>query len=84
MECYCYLRDVQELLAEGKTPCERRFGEPFIKGPIKPFGAMVEYHPSSQKDQSRRHQFGQKVLLGIFLGFEPIVGINLERRYLDS
>ena len=29
MECYCYLRIVQDILAEGKTPYERRFGEPF-------------------------------------------------------
>ena len=28
-ECYCYLRNVQDLLADGKTPYERRFGEPF-------------------------------------------------------
>ena len=27
MECYCYPRNVQDLLADGKTPCERRFGE---------------------------------------------------------
>ena len=25
MECYCYLRNVQDLLADGKTPYERRF-----------------------------------------------------------
>ena len=24
MECYCYLRNVQDLVAGGKTPCERR------------------------------------------------------------
>ena len=40
-----------------KTPYERRFGGP-CEGPITPFGAMVEYHPSSPKDQSRLHQFG--------------------------
>ena len=40
MECYCYLRNVQDLLAGGKTPYERRFGEPF-RGPIIHFGAMV-------------------------------------------
>ena len=28
MECYCYLRNVQDLLADGKTPYARRFGEP--------------------------------------------------------
>ena len=73
MECYCYLRNVQGFLADGKTPHGRRFGEPF-KGPIKPFGGMVEYHPTSPKDQSRVHQFGKKVLPAIFLGFELIAG----------
>ena len=27
MECYTYLRNVQDLLSDGKTPYERRFGE---------------------------------------------------------
>ena len=26
MECYTYLRNVTDLLSEGKTPCERRLG----------------------------------------------------------
>ena len=29
---------------------------------------MVEYHPITAKDQSRIHQFGKKVLPGLFLG----------------
>ena len=37
--------------------------------PVILFGAMVEYHPISAKDQSRLHQFGAKVLPGIFLGY---------------
>ena len=69
MECYCYLRNVQDLLADGKTPYERRFEEPF-KGPIIPFGAMVEDHPSSPNDQARIHLFGKKELQGIILGYE--------------
>ena len=43
-----------------KTPYERRFGEP-LKGPIIPFGAMVENHLTSTQEQSRL-QFGKKVL----------------------
>ena len=27
MECYTYLRNMQDLLSDGKTPDERRFGE---------------------------------------------------------
>ena len=47
---------------------ERRFGQPF-KGPIVPFASLVEYHPTTAKDQSRIHQFGKKVLPGLFLGY---------------
>ena len=61
MECYTYLRNVTDLLSDGKTPYERRFGKPF-KGPIIPFVSLVEYHHNSAKDQSRIHQFGKKVL----------------------
>ena len=43
MECYCYLRNVTDLLSDGKTPNERRFVIPF-KRPLIPFGSMVEYH----------------------------------------
>ena len=38
------------------------------------FGAMVEYHPISAKDQSRLHQFGARVLPGIFLGYALYAG----------
>ena len=68
MECYTYLRNVTDLLSDGKTPCERRFGQPF-KGPIIPFGSLVEYHPTTAKDWTRIHQFGKKVLPGLFLGY---------------
>ena len=73
MECYTYLRNVQDLLSDGKTPYERRFGKPF-KGPIIPFGSLVEYYPISAKDQSRIHQFGKKVLPGLFLGYALYAG----------
>ena len=42
MECHTYLRNVTDLLSDGKTPYERRFGQPF-KGPIIPFRSLVEY-----------------------------------------
>ena len=44
------------------------FGKPF-KGPIIPFGSLVEYYPISAKDQSRIHQVGKKVPPGLFLGY---------------
>ena len=77
MECYTLLRKMQDLLSDGKTPYERRFGEP-CKGPIIPFDSLVEYYPISAKDQSRIHQFGKKVLPGLFLGYALHAGGNLE------
>ena len=49
--CYCYLRNIEDLLSDGKTLCERRF-----------------------EDQSRIHQFGKKVLPGLFLGYALYAG----------
>ena len=40
LECYTNLRNIQDLLSDGKTPCERRFGMLF-NGPVIPFGPMV-------------------------------------------
>ena len=58
MKCYTYLQNVTDLLSDGKTPYERRFGQPF-KGPIIPFGSFVKYHPITAKDQSQIDQFGK-------------------------
>ena len=74
MECYTYLRNLQ---VWWETPYERRFGEP-LKGPIIPLGWLVEYYPISAKDQSRIHQFGQKVFPGLFLGYALYAWENLE------
>ena len=71
MGCYCF--KILDLSSDGKTLYERRFGEPF-KGPVVPCGSMVEYEPISTKDQSRIHQFGRKVLPGIFLGYALYAG----------
>ena len=81
MERYTCLRNIQDLLSDGKTPYERRFGEPF-KGPIIPFGSLVEYCPISANDQSRIHQFGKKVLPGLFLGYALYAGRIWKREVL--
>ena len=47
--------------------------QPF-KGPIIPCGSMVEYHPITAKDKSRIHQFGKKVLPGLFLVYALYAG----------
>ena len=67
MECRCYLRNVQDLLADWQTLCESRFGKPF-RGPVIPF--------VQSRDQSWLHQFGKKVLLGIYIGYAFIAGRN--------
>ena len=63
----------RDLLSDGKTPYERRFGQP-LKGPIIPIGSLVEYHLITAKDQSRIHQFGKNVLPGLFLGYALYAG----------
>ena len=82
MECYCYLRYVQDLLPDGKTPYERRFGMPYNE-PVTPFGAMVEYHPISAKDMSRLHQFWPKSLANYIPRLCIVCGRKLERRHVD-
>ena len=37
-------------------------------------GSLVEYHPITAKDQSKIHQCGKKVLLGLFLGYALYAG----------
>ena len=71
-KCCCHLRNVQDLLAEGKTP-----------GPTTPFGAMVEYNPISVRDQSRLHQFGKKSITRNLSRVWTDRGWILERRHSD-
>ena len=67
MECYCFLRNVQDLPRGGQTPHERRFNSAF-EGPIILERAELKFFPISAKDQGRVHQFGRRVLPGIFIG----------------
>ena len=57
MECYTYLRNIQDLLCDGKTPYESRSA------------TAICDHPISAKDISRLHQCGPKVLPGKVLGY---------------
>ena len=61
----------QDLLSDGKTPYERRFGQPF-KGPIIPLGSLVEYYPISAKDESMGIHHG--LFHGLFLGYTLYAG----------
>ena len=77
IECYTNLRNVTDLLSVRKTPYERRFGQPF-KGPIIPFGSMVEHHPITAKDQSRNPSIWKESLTWIVPWIRSVRGWNLE------
>ena len=78
MDCYCFLRCIHDKLQGDQTAFEKRFEQPF-KGPIIPFGAQIEYKPSQQIDIQRLHQFGKKMLAGIFLGYVQHAGGRMDR-----
>ena len=64
MECCCYLRNVQDLLADRKTPCERRFGEPY-EGPANPFwdgwNSIRFLHETSQGSTNLASMFSRNI-----------------------
>ena len=45
-----------------------------LSGSIMPFGAMVEYHPISSKDQARLHQFAETSFLRHLYGLRSMFG----------
>ena len=79
VECYCYLRNIQDLLSDGKTPYERRFGMSFNR-PVIPFGARSNITLFLRKtcrdcisSARKSHQEYSSVMF--------IRGRNLERRH---
>jgi len=73
MVCFCFLRNVVDILLSGHTAYFGRFGVDYT-GPTIPFGAEIEYQPSSQKDIKRLHSMAHKTLPGIFLGYVQHAG----------
>ena len=73
MTCYTYLRNVTDLLSDGKTPYEKRFGQLYNRR-IIPFGPFVEYHFIIAKEKTIIHKIGKKVLPGLFLGYALYAG----------
>ena len=65
MKCYCYLRNVQDLQADGQTPYERLFNSPFDV-PSMPFRGDVKFLSKSAK-RVECISSAQKVLLQIFM-----------------
>ena len=69
MECHCYLRNVQDPLADVQRPCERRFHSPF-EGPNIRFGAEVKCLSNIVKRPRSRASVGhQSPFLEYFIGY---------------
>mgnify|MGYP001402740188 CR=1 FL=1 len=66
--CYCFLRNVVDLLLDGETAWKKRFGTDY-NGPSWLFGCEVLYKPNNPDDEKRIHKYGNKTLAGIFVGY---------------
>ena len=77
LECYTYLRNVTDLSSDGKTPYERRFGQPF-KGPIIPFGSKVEYYPITAKGPFNNPSIWKESLTWVVPRIRFVRGVTLE------
>ena len=63
MEMFTPIFETSQIcLSDGRRPVKDVLGN-HLKGPIIPFGSLVEYYPITAKDQSRIHQFGRTVYL---------------------
>ena len=77
MECKIYLRSIQDLLSDGKTPYERRFVKPF-EGPIIPFGSLVEYYLYNCEGPVKNPSIWKESLTWIVLWIHLVRRGNLE------
>ena len=77
MECYTYLRNVTDLLSDGKTPNERRFGQP-SQGPTIQFGSLVEYYPKNCERSVPNPSIWKESFTWIVLRIRSVRGRNLE------
>ena len=68
MHCFCMLFNILDQQVDGLTPYESRFGKR-CSGKTIPFGAEVQYKPTSKSDLERLSAFGGKTLPGLFLGY---------------
>ena len=55
-----------------------------FRGQIIPFVAKVQYFQISAEDESRLHQFGTKVLSGIFFGYASVAVRIWKGDFLDA
>ena len=77
MDCYTCLRNVTGLLSDGKTPYDRRCGQPF-KGPIIPFVSLVEYDPLYCEGPVKNPSIWKESLTWIIPRICIVRGVNLE------
>ena len=78
MQCFCFLRNIVDLLVGQQTAYKKRFGKD-CEAPVIPFGAEIEYYPISPKDKDRVHQLGDKCYKEYF-GLPSMAWRRMERR----
>ena len=78
IECYTYLRNVTDLLSDGKTPYERRFGQPF-KGPIIPFVSLIAVSLKNCEGSVKNPSIWKESFSWIVPRIRSLRGGNLER-----
>ena len=74
LECYCYLRNVEDLVTDWKNRVKGDL-ENHLKDRLFLLGVMADYFPICAERKSRLHQLGKKVVPGIFLGYAMVAGI---------
>ena len=62
----------------GRRPMKDVLGKPF-KGPIIPFGSLVEYHPLTAKGPVKNPSIWKESLTWIAPRIRIVRGVNLER-----
>ena len=80
-ECYTYLRNIHDVVHDGKTPCELRRGVIFDGYPL-PFWCAVDYKPHAKRGTADHQKFDISTRLGIFMGYHPKSGGKWSGDYL--
>ena len=66
MKCFCYLRNITDVVDHGMTPYQFRFGK--FPGHQIPFGAEIRYKMPLGANQATL-KFEEETLSGIFVGY---------------
>ena len=69
MAAFCMLRNVHDILPDGRTAYEKRFNETF-RGTIIPFGSAITYRPANPDIIAQMAKMGQKTREALFMGYE--------------